>query len=245
MIQHVGKRRTLIHENGKMSAGNPRDDGGRRLITTRLGSVSVIGSDAAQLYGAPLKNFSRFWILCGSNALFIIDRIESEVPVKTTWNWLLNNRDGLLNYQMERPNKLTARRGDAGVKLTSYGDGNYNVPIYAMVHDAYHPLPAQRGEGKPGSGMLMRWTENTPTASRTVVHTLAVDSQAGVAGWESKGENNLYTLQDKDRNQKWSLQLKDDGSFSIDDAVTGLSYWVANSGDVWSLTSKKREEKKK
>ena len=245
MIQHVGKRRSLIHENGKMVGGDPRDDGGRRLLSSRIGSVSVIGSDAAQLYGAPLKTFNRFWVLCGANALFIVDQIESEVPLKTTWNWLLNNRDGLLDYQMERPNKLTARRGDAGVKLTSYGAGNYSVPIYAMVHDAYHPLPAQRGEGKPGSGMLMRWTENAPSVSRTVVHTLAVDSHAGVAGWESKGENNIYTLQDTDRNQKWSLRLNEDGSFSVDDAVSGQSYSVTNSGDVWSLTSKSAVGKKK
>ncbi len=244
MVQHVGKRRSLIHENGKMSGGDPGDDGGRRLITSRLGSVSVIGSDAAQLYGAPLKTFSRFWVLCGSYALFIVDRIESDVPVKTTWNWLLNNRDGLLDYKMERPNKLIARRGDAGVKITSFGSGNYSVPIYAMVHDAYHPLPNQRGEGKPGSGMLMRWTENAPSLSRTVVHTVAIDSHAGISGWESKGENNTYTLEDLDRKQKWSLQTNDDGSFRIDDAASGQSYMVTNSGGVWSLASKNTAGKK-
>jgi hypothetical protein len=244
MVQHVGKRRSLIHENGKMSGGDPGDDGGRRLITSRLGSVSVIGSDAAQLYGAPLKTFSRFWVLCGSYALFIVDRIESDVPVRTTWNWLLNNRDGLLDYKMERPNKLIVRRGDAGVKITSFGSGNYSVPIYAMVHDAYHPLPNQRGEGKPGSGILMRWTENAPSLSRTVVHTLAIDSHAGISGWESKGENNNYTLEDLDRKQKWSLQTNDDGSFSIEDNASGQSYIVTNSGGVWSLSSKNTIGKK-
>ena len=236
--QRGGTRRTLSHEDGKLHGAEPIDIGGKRLITSKVGLVSVIGSDAAQLYGAPLKTFSRFWVLCGSNALFIVDRIESDVPVKTTWNWLLNNRDGLLDYKIERPNKLTALRGDAGVKITSFGEGKYSVPIYAMVHDAYHPLPAQRGEGKPGSGMLMRWTENTPSASRTVVHTLAIDSHAGVSGWESKRDNNIYILQDTDRNQKWSLHTNDNGSFSIEDTLSGQTYSVnTNAEGVWLLTS--------
>lgn len=129
-------------------------------------------------------------------------------------------------------------RGDAGIKMTSFGEGNYAVPVYAFVHDAYYPLPAQRGEGKPGSGMLMKWTENAPSASRTVVHTLAVDSHAGVSGWESKRDNNIYTLQYKEGKQKWSLQLNDDGSFGIEDAILGKVYTVTNTARVWSLTSK-------
>jgi len=243
--QRGGARRKLFQENGKLRGAEPVDIGGKRLITSKIGSVSVIGGDAAQLYGTPIKVFSRFWVLCGSNALFIVDHIESEVPVKTTWNWLLNNRDGLLDYKIERPNKLTALRGDAGVKVTSYGEGNYSVPVYAFVNDAYHPLPAQRGEGKPGSGMLMHWTENAPSTSRTVVHTLAVDGHSSVSAWESKAENNVYTLQDTDRNQKWTLLLNEDGSFTINDAVSGQVYLVSNSGGIWSLTTKTTVGKKK
>lgn len=239
LVQHGGKRRSLIHENGKLRSDDPSDDGGRRLIASRIGPVSVIGSDAAQLYGVPIRTFIRFWVLCGSNVLFIVDQIEADVPVKTTWNWLLNNRDGLLDYKMDRPNKLTARRGDAGVKITHFGEGDYSVPVYAMVHDAYHPLPAQRGEGAPGSGILIQWNESTPSAARTVVHTLAIDSHAGVLGWESKAESNTYTLEDTDRNQKWSLLINDDGSFNINDIISGQSYSVAlNAEGVWELTSK-------
>jgi len=236
--QRGGIKRKLIQEDGKLSGAEPVDIGGKRLITAKVEAVSVIGSDAAQLYGAPLKTFSRFWVLCGSNALFIVDKIESEVPVKTTWNWLLNNRDGLLDYKIERPNKITALRGDAGVKMTSFGEGNYSVPVYAMVHDAYHPLPAQRGEGKSGSGMLMRLTENAPSSSRTVVHTLAIDSHAGVSGWVNSAENKVYTIQDKQQNQKWSLRLNEDGSFSIDDTASGQTYSVGNAGGVWKLALK-------
>lgn len=239
LVQRGGKGRQLIHENGRLRSADPTDDGGRRLITSHTGLVSVIGSDAAQLYGPPIRTFSRFWILCGSNVLFIVDRIESDVPVKTTWNWLLNNRDGLLDYKMERPNKLTARRGDAGVKITHFGEGNYNVPVYAMVHDAYHPLPAQRGEGVPGSGILMRWNENAPSAARTVVHSIAIDSHAGVRGWESKADGNIYTLEGSDRNQKWSLRINDDGSFRISDIISSQSYLVSLTPQgVWALISK-------
>ncbi len=244
ITQHGGKRRQLIHENGSLQSGDPVGDGGIRLITSNIGPVSVIGSDAAELYGAPIRTFSRFWVLCGSNALFIVDHIESDVPVRTTWNWLLNNRDGLLDINIERPNKLTARRGDAGVRITHFGGGNLSGPVYAMVHDAYHPLPAQRGEGVPGSGMLMRWTEGSPSARRTIVHVLAVDSHSGILAWDSKKESNIYTLEDKDMNQIWSLSTYEDGSFRIDNNK-GQSYTVSSdAGGLWSLKSERPVSKK-
>jgi len=236
LTQKGGASRRLLQKNDTLSAGNPVDFGGKRHITAKLGSVSVIGADAADLYGAPLKTFSRFFVQCGSNALFIIDVIKAEQPIKTTWNFLLNNRDGLLNLKIDKPKSLLAVKGDAGVKITHYGTGNLSGPQYSFVHDAYHPLPAQLGEGKPGSGMLMRWLESEPVMERTVVHSLAIDTQSAVKGWKSTFENNTYTLEDVDRKQKWTLRTNADGSFMIDDAVLSKSYTLKkNDESTWSL----------
>jgi len=238
LIQRGGTSRPMRKESGSLrcKGAAPVDIGGRRLLAAKIDEVSVIASDAAALYGAPLQEFSRFWVLCGAHALFVVDRIESEVPVTTSWQWLLNNRDGLLDFQMDRPSKLLARRGDAGVQITHYGTGQLNGPVYAMVHDAYHPLPAQRGEGSPGSGMLMRWHESAPSSSRTVVHTLAMDSHAGVQGWSSQGLNGVYSLECPDRQQKWTLSLSKDNGFVISDSVTGKSYNVSAQADgLWTL----------
>jgi hypothetical protein len=245
LSQHGGGRRALIHENSKIYGAAPVDVGGSRLITSREGQVSVIGADAAPLYGAPLRKFERFFVLCGSNVLFIVDHIEADVPIRTTWNWLLNNRDGLLQYDFGKSGSITARRGDAGVKITHYGTGRISGPVYSLMHDAYHPLPAQRGEGQPGSGIMMHWSEKKPIADRTVVHALAVDSQSGILGWSSSATESTYTMQNSDLNEKWSLRLNDDGSFTIDDAVLGQAYSVTNSDGIWSLTSKNTVDKKK
>ncbi|OIP83998.1 MAG: hypothetical protein AUK44_03725 [Porphyromonadaceae bacterium CG2_30_38_12] len=244
--QRGGINRPIKMVNGVQQGAAPIDLGGKRLIVSRVGNVSVIGADAAQLYGAPMKSYARFFIQCGENALFIVDKIESEVPVKTTWNFLLNNQDGTLDFEMNRPVSLIARKGDAGVKIFNYGKANLNGPVYALVHDAYHPLPAQRGEGKPGSGMLMRWTEQTASTSRTVVNALAIDSHGAILGWESKTENNEYTLSSKDRNQNWTLTMTEIGSYSINDTVTGQSYTLgSNAEGVWGLYANVTAVKKK
>lgn len=242
LVQRAGVNRPLHKEPGSLrgKGGKPVGLGGCRLIASKVGEVSVIGSDAAALYGAPLREFSRFWVLCGAHALFVVDRIESELPVSTSWQWLLNNRDGLLDFQMDRPSKLLARRGDAGVQITHYGSGQLNGPVYAMVHDAYHPLPNQRGEGQPGSGMLMRWNESVPSTSRTAVHTLAMDSHAGVLGWRSQCVDGVYALQCPDRGQNWTLVLSEDRRFTLTDRVNGKVYETSCQGDgPWTLAQLK------
>jgi hypothetical protein len=231
-------RRQLIQRNDSIIAGAPVDFGGKRHIATKVGSVSVIGADAAAMYGSPLKTFSRFFVMCGSYALFMIDVIEADQPIKTTWNFILNNRDGLLNLKVNKPQNVTAIKGEAGVKINHYGTGNIQGPQYGFVHDAYHPLPAQLGEGKPGSGMVMRWTEPEASSKRTVVHTMATDNQAAIAGWKSSSLNNTYTLEDSDRKQKWTLTVKQDGSFLIEDIVSAKSYILKmKDGASWSLDS--------
>lgn len=234
LSQKIGEDRHMLHLNGLPRATEPVFHGGQQLIAMREGVVSVIGSDAAHFYGTPLRKFNRFWVLCGSNALFIIDQIYSEKPIRTTWNFLLNNRDGGLDLTYGFQSRI-ARRGDAGVMVTHYGGGTSETRN-ALMHDAYHPLPAQRGEGRPGSAVMIHWKENAPSMTRTIVHTIAVDSHAAVLGWESISEQNIYTLKNKDSNQKWSLQISEDGSFKIIDNVLGESYFVSEiKSGVWML----------
>jgi len=88
---------------------DPIDRGARRLALERLDDVTVIGSDAAAAYGEPLKTFRRYWFLCGEHVVFIVDRIESEEPIRTTWNWMLNNRDQQLEVKTFLPDRLVVR----------------------------------------------------------------------------------------------------------------------------------------
>ena len=157
--------------------------GGKRLLCEDYGEVSVIANDAADLYGAPLKEFSRYAILCGQEAVFIVDKVRADAPVKTTWNWLLNNRDGELEYTLKPPSRIEAKRGDAKATLVRSGaPANLNGPSYALVHDAYHTLPGQFCEGKPGSGMAFRFTDREASKESTTVYKIALGDVSSMEG---------------------------------------------------------------
>lgn len=239
LTQRGGINRPIVRDGGPLRGAPPIDQGGRHLLAARSGPVSVIGSEAAPLYGAPLRRFTRLWVACGAHALFIVDRLTADEPVRTTWHWLLNNRDGLLDLNLQRPDRLIARRGDAGLLLAHFGGGQLGGPSYALVHDAYHPLPAQHGEGRPGSGQLIRWIETTPATTRTVVHALCCDSFAGIQGWRVTGTNDAVTLDGPLRGECWTLNTAADGTtLRVVESVSRQHFTVActAAGD-WSLVA--------
>lgn len=237
LTQQGGINRPIIRDGGLFRGAAPIDLGGKRLIAETLGAVTIIGSEAAPLYGAPVQTFRRFWILCGSHALFIVDRVEFGSPGRTTWHWLLNNRDGLLDLQFHRPDALVARRGEAGLKLRHFGGGQMSGPVFAHVHDLYHPRPAQNGEGRPGSGMLMRWTESDATTTRTVVHGLCFDSAARIGEWTIRQEDDAFLVESPDQLEKWTLSCAPDATeIQVRESVSGSeSVRVVEADGPWSL----------
>lgn len=204
--QSRSARRVFDPQTGK--AAPPVSRGGRRVLLARNGEVTAVASEVAALYGAPLSEFTRLWLLCGSHVLFIVDRIRSDRPVKTSWSWLLNNRDGQLDLKLVRPDHLVARRGNAGMKLFHLRNGILQEPLHAWVHDAYHPHPGQLGEGAPGSGALVRFVENHAATERIAVHAIAVDEPGAIAGWHLKQEEGLAAvIEDPSRTRTWKLSV--------------------------------------
>jgi hypothetical protein len=183
---NVPARRAI--EGGRVAG--PAAPRGRRLLLERSGQITAIGAEASSLYGRPLEEFSRFWLLAGPHALLVIDRIRASQPIRTVWNWLCNHRDGSSLVEARGPNELVLRRGLAGVKLVHLAGGRLAGPVYAYLHDAYHPEPNQLGEGRPGSGMLYRWIEPAGRTFRLAVHALAVDDCGQLDAWrvESTGD---------------------------------------------------------
>ncbi|MDQ8206345.1 heparinase II/III family protein [Coraliomargarita sp. SDUM461003] len=192
--------------------GPPIQRGGQRLFDNHQGQVKAIASEVAALYGPPMTRFARFWFLCGSHALFVVDHIVSTLPVQTSWSWLLNNRDGELDLKLVQPDRLVARRGNAGMKLFHLADSCMNGPLHGYVHDAYHPLPNQLGEGQPGSGQLIRWTEKSAATERTVVHAIALDDPAAITQWHLRGESQAPILESPGASESWKLEVAPDAS---------------------------------
>ncbi len=218
--------------------GPAYDRGGRRLLTAREGQVSAFASEVAQLYGSPIECFTRFCFLLGPHVLFVVDQIDSSVPVRTTWNWLLNNRDDALQYRVFPPDRLVARRGDAGIKLFHLGGGTMSGPVYAYVHDAYHPLPNQRGEGKPGTGLLFRWQEAQAATTRTIVHAAAIDDYGSIAGWHLRLSDDSCALEGPGGSPIWRLHVKQAPlAFTLEEEAEGYRYQVVQGTDErWGLT---------
>lgn len=218
--------------------GEPIDRGNRRLLVAKQNVVSVVGAEVSSAYGAPIQHgstgrFSRFWLLAGSNVLFVVDTIEASQPVTTIWNWLVNNRDGKAQVHtatVPGATYLTVRRNAAGMKLFHTGTGTLGHPVYGYVHDAYHVEPAGRGEGRPGSGLLYRWTEAAPLQTRTVVHAIALDEAHRIDTWQLRTEPNRYTLTNGDKH--WTLETGD--AFRLVSGH-GRVWTVANSTDQWTL----------
>lgn len=213
-------------KDGKL--GDLVDRGGRHLLTVDAGALQVIGSDAAGLYGAPLETFRRFWLLCGGHVLFVVDHITASVPVRTTWNWLLNNRDGELDLKIVPPDRLVARRGPAGLKLFHLASGALQGPVYAYVHDEYNILPGQTYEAKAGSGLLIRWHERAASRERIAVHAAAFDDYGAIAGWHLRQpDNGEIGLESPAGQDGWYLSLTAD--------PLRLTLVHRPAGDIWTV----------
>jgi hypothetical protein len=213
-------RRLLV--NGR--PGSPVNRGNRRLLVEKNDVVSVAGAEVSAAYGDPIRQFTRLWLMAGSHVLFIVDQIEASQPVTTIWNWLVNNRDGRTIIESQA-NGLTVRRNEAGMKLFHCGNGQIGHPVYGYVHDAYHVEPAQLGEGRPGSGLLYRWTEATPALHRTVVHAIALDDSFRLDTWQLFTNDMTFTLTNGQK--RWTLQF-------LDEAAPQLSL-ISGHGRRWGV----------
>ncbi len=206
---NVAARRLIT--GGQLSA--PVAPRGRLLLLDRIGEVTAVVSEAGALYGPPIEEFTRIWIQAGPNALFIVDRIGASRPVRTIWNWLLNNRDGASEFDVHDGRSLTLRRGLAGLTLSHHCDGQLSGPVYAVMHDAYHPEPNQPGEGRSGSGMIYRWIEPEPRRTRVVVHAIATDDYGLIDSWSTDQDGASHRL--AGNHQRWTLTVPNAGPLDL------------------------------
>ena len=225
----VFPRRTIV--NGK--GGEKIDRGDKLLICAKDDVISVIGSEVGKAYGQPIQTFSRFWILAGSNVLFIIDQISADYPVTTLWNWVVNNRDGNTIWTEEK-NCLTVKKNNSGMKLFHGGNGSFSFPVHGFLHDAYHPEPNQLGEGSSGDSFVFRFTEKEKLSTRTVVHAIALDEPNSLINWNLEVKENNYTLKSGTKN--WTLKINN-AAAAADDSFSMIS----GHGRTWEITKEEDE----
>ncbi|WP_344974750.1 hypothetical protein [Compostibacter hankyongensis] len=188
--------------------GPPVDRGGRLLHCQRRGEVSLVASEAGKAYGAPLKKFTRYWIQAGTHLTLILDDIEATVPVRTIWNWVMNNRDNRAVVTTDS-HSITLIRRHAGLRLLHCGAAAGSGPVYAHLHDAYHPEPNQLGEGASGSALIYRFTDAAPRLSVRRLHILIADEAKALSGWKVSEREYGYRIEN--RNEKWQVTVDDPG----------------------------------
>jgi len=228
----------VFFDQNSASRQMPADRGARLLLAAQQDSLRVVSSEASRLYGFPLKTFIRIWILCGSHVLFILDRIVSRRALRVSSHWLFNNRDNALELYRPMPNLTIARRGQAGLQLLHLGQGIADEPENAFVHDAYDPLPASLGEGRPGSGKLLTWTETESKTEHTGVHAIAMDSNTSILDWKLRLRSGSIAVHSPDEHEVWTLSPAHElQSISVEEVCSGRS-WKIEGGTNWSLQTK-------
>lgn len=193
-------RRTIIDG----ICGDPIDRKNRRSIIYRDNEISIIGSECGAAYGYPIQLYERYWILVGAQLLFIVDHIVAAVPVRTHWNWVVNNRDGKVLTRVEN-NNLLVTRNQSGMKMFHLGAGKIAHPVYSFLHDAYHVRPGQTGEGRSGSGLIYRYCEVDSAKVRQVIHAIVLDDPVHLDEWAVYPMNQGYVVQKRD--MAWSIQV--------------------------------------
>lgn len=120
------------------------------------------------------------------------------------------------------------------MKLFHLGAGRMSPPLNAYIHDAYHPLPNQLGEGAIGTGSLVRWTEPKAACERTIGHAICVDDYGAVAGWHLRTEKNIHELAAQN-GETWRLELNETSPILITEESEAITYQLAEQEGEWTL----------
>ena len=231
-----GERERIQQRPVQGSALEPIAPLNRLLLAKHLDDISVIRSDAALAYGDPIQQAERTWILAGPHALFIVDRIGASKPIQVEATFLLNNRDNRLKYNIASETRLVFRRNGAAIKffLVRCRSDETESPAgltfsWGYMHDCYHPLPNQKGQGAEGSGMFFTYTTQKACESHLMVYAIAMDALDPIVKWHIRdlGEEGIY-VEPPAKVGGYSMRFLGDGGLSILDHDTRKTYLVTS-----------------
>ena len=206
------------------------DRGAKRLITKDTGAFSLFGQEVSAAYPDEIEHFARYYLMIGSHTLFVVDNIRASEPVRTCWNWILNNRDNELDLKTFG-DRFVARRGSAGMKLVHLGEGTMNMG-HGWVHAAYHPKPNSLGEGPSGSATILRFQEDTALKERWTVHAINLDSIGMIAGWHLLDDQTAdAVIESPHRDERWALSIdRQSGLVVLEERIGGNSWSLGTVG---------------
>jgi hypothetical protein len=203
-------------------------------IVNELDGIHVVRSDAAELYGEPIRRAERTWIAAMPHTLFIVDRIEADLPVKVHSHFVINNRDNRLKAKVAAETKLVFRRNEAGMKffqVSAISDGEVNTNKLSLdwgyVHDCYNPLPNQKGQGAEGSASIFRYSSEKYQTQHTIIYAIAMDDTDTVRHWHilPLSDRHFY-VEPPEKSGGYSLELVDDEEWIVRNHSNGREYLI-------------------
>jgi len=169
---------------------------------------NILASDCAAAYGEHFKRAERVWITALPNLMFIIDRVETDIPVKMTSHFVLNNRDNKLTSKIADSVRLVFRRGQSGIKFFTFTDEPIELKQrWGYIHDNYHPLHNQLGQGKEGSSEIFDYVTGFGT-SHLIIHPIVMNETEEVKHWHIKSpETGVYKILNHGNTHAWTLTI--------------------------------------
>ena len=135
------------------------------LVNETFQDMQVIISDGSGLYESPVQKAVRIWLVRVPDIVVVCDYVQAEEPVEFITRLVANNRDNKLVMERKGNDFLTLTRKDSVLEVHqaySTADGMEDVTglsfDWTYLHDYYHPLPNQDGQGKEGSALTYVWT---------------------------------------------------------------------------------------
>lgn len=213
----VKKKGQLLEQ--KAVGGNifRREDAGNRLLCSYFWKhVQIVGSDASGLYAGAVEKAVRYWVMDLPHMMFVIDVISAKEEVSVCAHFCANNRDGRLQVHQATEQRLVLRRGGRALKLfEAYAetDGKETASKlsfnWTAMHDYYHPLPNQAGQGKEGSVCRYLW-EGPEGKEHVRIHTFLMDESEAVKGWHVYHmEDGYVRMESPDKKRILEAKLED------------------------------------
>ncbi len=158
---HLIRQREVEPEKGAGAASVYN----KLLANEQFQDLQIIISDASGLYEAPVERAVRIWIVRVPDMVVVCDYVQAGEPVELITRLVANNRDNQLAMERIGDDFLTLTRKDSTLKVRqvlAQADGKTD-PLslsfdWSFLHDYYHPLPNQEGQGKEGSALVYVWT---------------------------------------------------------------------------------------
>ncbi len=193
---------------------NREGPGLNRIVTyPAQEGFDILASDAAQIYGAHFKRAERVWITAFPNVMFMLDRIETDIPMKMSAHFCINNRDNGLNTHIADDFRLVFRRGTAGMKFFTIPQGEEMKMSrrWGFIHDYYHPLANQAGQGKEGSAEIYDYTSKEFSTKHLILYGFAMSEREDVRHWHIKpDEDGSWRIMNPGNKIIWRLRLDPD-----------------------------------